>query len=105
MMFKPKIKKGDTVKVITGKDRGKTGEVQAVFPSVGRVAVSGVNVVTKHRRPRRGGQKGEKISLERPIAISNVMLVCPHCKAPTRIGKKLEEGVWRRACKKCGRIL
>ncbi len=100
-----KMKKGDTVKVITGKDRGKTGAVTAVYPKAGRILVSGVNVVVRHRRPRRTGQKGEKISLERPIAVSNVMLLCPHCKTPTRVGKKREEGVWRRACKKCGHIL
>lgn len=86
------IKKGDTVRVIAGKDRGKTGKVVHVIPSAGRVTVEGVNVYKKHVRPKRQGEKGETVEVSRPLNASNVMLLCPSCGEPTRLG---------RSCKKC----
>lgn len=97
----PRIKKGDTVKVLLGKDRGKTGRVMAVLPEQRRVLVEGVNMVKKHIRPRRSGEKGQRVSVAAPLHISNVQVVCPACKKSSRIGVKREEGRRQRVCKKC----
>ncbi len=96
-----KIKKGDTVKVLTGKDRGKTGKVIKVYPKKGKVTVEGVNVYKKHTRPRRRGEKGEIVSVVRPMDASNVILVCPKCNKPTRSGCRFEGNKKVRYCKKC----
>ena len=87
-----RIKKGDTVEVIAGKDRGKRGKVLAVFARQERITVDGVNIVTKHIKPRMAGQKGERVQFPGTIHISNVMLVCPHTDKPTRVGYKVTEG-------------
>lgn len=81
-----KIKKGDNVEIITGKDKGKQGEVISVFPSVEKVIVKGACIVTKHVKPKQSGAKGERIQVESPIHISNVMLICPETKKKTRVG-------------------
>ncbi|MER3400512.1 MAG: 50S ribosomal protein L24 [Thermoflexus sp.] len=99
-----KIKKGDKVLVIAGDDRGAQGEVLRVLPKEGRVVVSGVNIVKKHQRPRPTGrsQVGGIIAFEAPIHISNVMLICPKCNRPTRVGFTVEpSGRKVRQCKKC----
>lgn len=96
-----RIKKGDTVKVISGKDRGKTGAVIKVSPEGGRVSVEGVNLYKKRSRPKRQGQKGETVRVVRPITASNVMLVCKSCKRATRVGFRMEGGRKIRYCKKC----
>ena len=96
-----KIKKGDTVQVITGKDKGKEGKVIAV--KKGKVIVEGVNMVTRHVKPRNQTQQGGRIEQEGPIFVSNVMLYCDKCKRPVRAGKKLLEGGGKiRVCTKCG---
>jgi len=97
-----KIKKGDTVLVISGKYRGKTGKVLKVFPKERKILVEGVNIVKKHQKPKRVGEKGQIIELPSPIDISNVKLICPSCKKATRVGYKLEKGQKERICKKCG---
>lgn len=96
-----KIKKGDTVKILRGKDRGKTGPVLHAFPTELRVTVEGANLMKKRVRPKRQGQKGETVLVPRSLAISNVMLICPSCKKPTRVGSRMEGETKVRFCKKC----
>lgn len=82
------IKKGDKVKIIAGKDKGKTGKVLQVFPTRQRVSVEGLNILIKHMRPRRQGESGQRIEFPAPLNISNIMLVCPRCNKPARVGYK-----------------
>jgi len=99
-----KIKKGDTILVITGKDRKKTGKVVQVFPKVNKIMVDGLNIVKKHVKPKKSGEKGQKVEVPRPFSVSNVKLICPKCKKPTRIGYSLvKKGKEKkvRVCKKC----
>lgn len=100
-----KIKKGDTVLVISGKYRGKTGKVLKAFPKEMKVLVEGVNIVKKHQRPKRAREKGQIIEIPKPIPVSKVKLICPSCKKATRVGYKIlnEEGkkIKVRVCKKC----
>jgi large subunit ribosomal protein L24 len=97
-----KIKKGDTVLVISGKWKGKTGKVLRAFPREMKVLVEGVNIVKKHQRPKRTGEKGEIVEIPKPISVSKVKLICPKCKRATRVGYKIIEGKKYRICKKCG---
>ena len=97
-----KIKKGDRVQVLQGKDRGKTGEVTRVLPTQRKVIVDGVNVAKKHLKPTRATMQGGIIDKEMPIHVSNVALVCPKC-GPTRIGYKFEGTNKVRICRKCER--
>lgn len=99
--MKIKLKKGDSVKIMAGKDRGKTGTVEKVFADRNRVAIAGVNVYKRHTKPRAEGQKGGIIDFIRPLPVANVALICPKCKQPTRIGQRVtfEEKV--RMCRKC----
>jgi len=97
-----KIKKGDTVLIISGKDRGRKGKVLGSFPKENRILVEGINLRKKHQRPRRAGEKGQIITLPAPIDISNVKLICSKCGKPTRVGFKIVEGKKFRICKKCG---
>lgn len=96
-----KLIKGDTVKIISGKDRGKTGKIITAMPSVGKVIVDGLNLFKKHSRPRKQGEKGQMVSVPRPLGISKVMLVCSSCKQPTRVGGRMEGARKVRYCKKC----
>ena len=100
-----KIRKGDQVKVMTGKDRGKTGRVLTVFPKENRLIVENVNIVKRHMKLRaargRSGQEGGIIHREAPMDLSNVQIVCASC-GPTRVGYKIEDGVKTRICRKCG---
>ncbi len=96
-----KIKKGDTVQLIAGKDRGKKGKVLEARPGQERVVVEGLNLLNKHQRPRREGQKGQKIQIPRAVSVSNVMLVCPRCGEPTRVGWTTQDSSKERQCKKC----
>ena len=96
------LKKGDTVKVLAGKDRGKTGKVVAVDHKLYRVTVEGINLHTRHERPRKARQKGQKVQLPSPMNPAKLMLICPRCGKPTRIAHKIEEsGKKLRMCKKC----
>lgn len=97
-----KVHKGDNVRIIAGKDRGKTGKVVRVFPERDRVVVDGVHMQKHHVRPRRAGQKGEMVQIAGPIHASNVQIVCGSCGKATRIGYRLEGEKKTRACKKCG---
>ena len=96
-----KIKKNDLVKMLAGKDSGKTGKVLRVYPTEQKVTVDGLNMLKKHNRPRREGEKGQRVELPRKIDISNAMLVCPKCAKPARVGYKAEGEKKIRVCKKC----
>ena len=98
------IKKGDQVKILAGKDRGKTGKVLVVDFKTSRATVEGRNVQIRHERPKKQGQKGQKIQLPAPMHISNLMLVCSSCGKPARIGiQKDDKGEKTRICKNCGK--
>ena len=101
-MEKLHIKKGDTVRVLSGKDKGMEGEVIRAYPSKNRVIVEKVNMVKKHMRPTQQNPKGGISEMEATIDASNVMLVCPECNKPARITSvKDEKGNVQRVCKKC----
>ncbi len=105
-----KIKKNDKVKILTGKDSGKTGKVLQIFPKDGRLSVEGLNILIKHLRPQKRGEKGQRIEFPGLINISNVILVCPKCGKDTRVSYKavkLEDGKTKkfRVCKKCQETL
>jgi large subunit ribosomal protein L24 len=100
-----KIKSGDTVEVIAGRDKGERGQVLSVLPKENRVLVERVNIVKKHQKPQQAGRQQIKgiIEFEAPINLSNVMLVCKSCDQRTRIGFRFaDEGRKVRFCKKCG---
>lgn len=99
------IKKGDTIKIISGKDRGKTGKVMQVDGKKGTVLVEGLNLYKKHKRPKRSGEKGETVTIPRPLAVSKAMLVCPNCGKETRLGHRQEQGQKLRYCKKCQAVV
>lgn len=97
-----KIKKGDSVRVVKGKNRGKEGKVLRVWPKIMKITVEGVNEKIRHTRPRRQGQKGERVTVIHPIQIANARLLCPSCGKATRVGFVVGEGgVKSRICKKC----
>ena len=104
------IKKGDKVKMLSGKDRGKTGKISSVLSAPkgrdlasggNKVVVEGLNKIKKHQRARKQGQKGQIIEVERAVNISTVQLICPSCGKPTRVGNKIEGQSKLRICKKC----
>lgn len=110
-MSKVHVKTGDTVILLTGKyedkfngkgDR-KTGKVLEVSPKEDKVIVEGINVITKHVKPRRMGEKGGIVKTEAPVYAAKVQLVCPKCGKPTRVGHVMEDGKKLRICKKCGK--
>ncbi len=98
-----KIRKGDRVRVLSGKDRGKTGVVTRSIPETGRVIVDGVNIAKKHQKPTSQTNTGGIIDKEMPIPASNVAIVCNSCGKPTRVGHRFEgDGTKVRICRKCG---
>lgn len=106
MAGKVHVKTGDTVMVLSGKERGKKGKVLAVSPKEGKVIVEKVNMVSKHVKPRKMGEAGGIIKAEGAMYASKVQLVCPHCGKPTRIAHKIyEDGSKARICKKCNESL
>ena len=98
-----KIKKGDTVKILYGKDTGKQGVVSAV--KNGKVIVDGLNMYKKHVKGDGKEKKSAIIDIAKPMDVSKVMLVCPNCSKPTRVGIKRENGKVERVCKKCGKVI
>ena len=99
-MNKIHVKTGDTVKILSGKDRNKTGKVLQVSPKEGKVIVEGCNMVTKHVKPKAMGEQGGIVKAEGAMYASKVMLVCPKCGKPTRVGHKvMPDGTKRRVCK------
>lgn len=100
-----KIHKGDTVQIISGKDKGKSGKVMKVDVEGMAVFLEGLNLFKKHVRPKKQGEKGQVVSLPRPLNISKIMLVCPSCKKAVRVGVKLEGEKKNRYCRKCKNII
>ena len=100
---KMRIKRGDTVTVISGKDKGATSVVMRIIPTSRKVVVEKVAVAKKAQRPTRDNPQGGIISIEKPIHVSTVMLVCPQCDKPTRVGYDVRDSSKVRVCKKCGK--
>jgi large subunit ribosomal protein L24 len=100
-----KVRKGDRVRVLSGKDVGQEGEVSRVIPERGRVIVDGLNVAKKHQKATKAMMQGGIIDKEMPIQVSNVAVVCPACNVHTRVGYRFEGGEKIRVCKKCGKDL
>ena len=96
------IKKGDTVVVLSGKDKGKQGKVLGTVPADNKVVVEKINMVTCHVKPRRQGEEGGIIQREAAIAACKVQVVCPKCSKATRVAHKIENGNKTRVCKHCG---
>ena len=101
-MNKVHVKTGDNVQVISGKDAGKAGKVLAVSPAEGKVIVEGLNMVTKHVKPRRQGEQGGIVKAEGAMCARKVLPVRPTCTNPTRLGHAVVDGKKVRVCKKCG---
>lgn len=96
-----KLKKGDNVKVTKGKDKGKSGKIDKVFPKKDQVLISNVNLYKRHLKARSQKQPSEIVTLTKPLSSENVILICPKCNKTARIGYKLQRGVKSRICKKC----
>ena len=96
------VKKGDTVVVLSGKDKGKQGKVLGTLASESKVVVEGINKVTCHIKPRKQGEEGGIVKREAAIYASKVQVVCPKCGKGTRVAFKMEDGKKTRICKKCG---
>jgi large subunit ribosomal protein L24 len=96
------LKQGDKVVVISGKDAGRESRVERVFPDENKVLVEGVNTVKKHMKPRGQTMQGGIIDRDMPIDASNVMIVCPKCDTPTRVGHRVDDKGKHRVCKRCG---
>lgn len=106
-----KIKRGDKVKVIAGKDKGKKGKVLQIFLDRNKASVEGINLAIKHLRPKRQGEKGQKIEFPAPLNISNLMIMCPKCNRPARVKSKIlpqlseKKGQKVRICSKCKELI
>lgn len=96
-----KVKKGDNVIVLAGKDNGKSGKIIKTIPKIEKVVVEGVNMRKRHLRPKKQGEKGQIVEISAPMHVSNVMLVCGKCGKPTRVGYSVSKDVKSRICKKC----
>lgn len=106
MIKKIHVKKGETVMVVSGKDKNKKGKVLVVMPKTGKVIVEGINIATKHTKARKQGDVGGIVKQESPIYASKVMYVCDKCGKPARVGKKiLSDGSKVRYCKKCNEVI
>jgi large subunit ribosomal protein L24 len=106
MNNKVHVKTGDTVVILSGKDRGNKGKVIAVSPKEGKVIVEKRNMVTKHIKPRRMGEQGGIVKAEGAMYASKVQIICPRCNERTRVGHKINaDGTKERICKKCGETL
>ncbi len=97
------IHKGDKVRIIAGKDKGKDGKVLRAYPFKERVQVEGIALMKKHTRPTQRNMQGGIMTIEGTVHVSNVMLICPSCAVPTRVGRRRENGTRVRVCKKCGK--
>ena len=98
-----KLKKSDLVKVVLGKDKGKTGKIEKVFSKENKVLVTGVNQYKRHLKASSQGQKSEIVTITKPMPVSNVIIICPNCKKTARIGFRITEKSKVRICKRCGK--
>ena len=104
-MPKLNIRKDDNVIVLAGKEKGKSGKVLEVNPKLNRVTVEGLNIHVRYSRPKRQGEKGQKLELPAALNVSKVMLVCPHCGKPTRVAHDKNDSGNFRKCKHCGKAI
>ena len=104
-LVKLHVKKGDTVVVLSGKDKGKQGKIITAMPKAGKVIVEGINKVKRHSKPSLKVPQGGIVAKEMPLHACKVQLVCPACNKPTRIGHKEVNGKNSRVCKKCGEVI
>jgi large subunit ribosomal protein L24 len=100
-----KLKKGDTVYIISGKDKGKTGKITRALPADGKIIVEGVNIKKRHQKPRRERQKGQIVEFASPVDVSNAMIVDPKTQKPTRIGTRMENKKKVRIAKKSNTVV
>ncbi len=96
-----KIKKGDNILIISGKDKGRTAKVLKSFPKESKILVEGINLKKKHVKPKKQGEKGQVIQMPAPLDVSNIKFICPKCSKAVRIGYKVEKDRKYRFCKKC----
>jgi large subunit ribosomal protein L24 len=99
------IKKGDQVKVMAGKDRGKSGKVLEVSPKLRKVVVEGLNISVRFSKPKRQGEKGQRMELPVSMPVGKVMLICPHCGKTTRVSHEIKDNGKFRKCKKCSQLI
>ena len=97
-----KIKKGDNVLIISGKDKGRKGKIIESLPRKEKIVIEGINLRKKHMRPKKSGEKGQIVELPVPMSVSNVKIICPKCRKAARVGYKKEGKKKYRICKKCG---
>ena len=100
-----KVKKGDSVLIIAGKDKGRTGKIMKSLPKELKVLVEGINLKKKHVRPKKEGEKGQVVEIPAAMNVSNVKVICPKCGKATRVGYAMEKDVKNRICKKCKQII
>ena len=100
-----KLKKGDEVKVVAGKDRGKTGKIEKVFQKTGKILVTGVNLYKRHLKAKSQSEKSEIVTISKPLPASNVSLICSSCKKQTRVGFRIEKDKKIRFCRKCDKAV
>ena len=101
-----KLKKSDQVVVTVGKDKGQKGKVEKIFPKLDRVLIPGVNVYKRHLKPRGEKQPGGIVDVTKPLPVSNLALICPKCKLPTRVGYQIDKkGEKHRQCRKCQALI
>lgn len=100
-----KLKKGDEVKVIRGKDKGKTGKIEKVFSKLSKIAIVGVNQYKRHLKARSQSEPSEIKTLTKPLYATNVKLICPKCHLPTRVGFVFEGNKKERICRKCKQVI
>ncbi len=100
-----KIKTGDKIIMLAGKDKGKTGKVLQVMSSEAKIVVEGLNLLIKHQKAGKAGEKGQRIQFPSAIPVSRTALVCPKCDKPTRVGYKIEDKKKQRICVKCQEII
>ncbi len=96
-----KLRKGDAVLIISGKDRGRKGKILKTFPKKSKILVEGINLRKKHQKPKRTGEKGQMVTLPAPISISNAKLICPKCGKAAGVGYRIVDDRKYRVCKKC----
>jgi large subunit ribosomal protein L24 len=100
-----RLKKGDKVIILAGKDKGKVGPIERVFVKTGQIIVSGMNIVKKHTKATKKNPAGGLIEMSRPLPTSRVQLLCPSCNKPTRVGYIKQGKTKERVCKKCGKAI
>ncbi len=100
-----KIRRGDMVKILVGKEKGKSGKVIKIITKKNKAIVEGLNLVKKHQKPKKSGETGDIVEIPAPINLSNLKLICPHCHQPTRVGFKMIDGQKKRICLKCKSVI